>query len=145
MPPSELTSHGGPMKPNPHRKQSQPPKISRRRLLRSLGSAALAASLSPALRRTAQAAAPRTPASATAPSGAVTLRAIPFDLTQVRLLDGPFLEAQKRDAKYLLQLEPDRLLCNFRINAGLEPKAPVYGGWESVQTWADIRAHGHTL
>src|SRR5690242_16055841 len=68
-----------------------------------------------------------------------------FPLADVRLLDGPFLEAQKRDEVYLLKLEPDRLLHNFRVNAGLEPKAPVYGGWESVQTWADIRAHGHTL
>lgn len=69
----------------------------------------------------------------------------PFPLKDVRLLDGPFLEAQKRDEAYLLKLEPDRMLHNFRVNAGLEPKAPVYGGWESVQTWADIRAHGHTL
>ncbi len=68
-----------------------------------------------------------------------------FPLTDVRLLDGPFLEAQKRDEAYLLKLEPDRMLHNFRVNAGLEPKAPVYGGWESVQTWADIRAHGQTL
>jgi DUF1680 family protein len=37
------------------------------------------------------------------------------------------------------------MLHNFRVNAGLEPKAPIYGGWESVQMWADIRAHGHTL
>ena len=73
------------------------------------------------------------------------LRAIPFPLVDVRLLDGPFKDAQQRDAKYLLQLEPDRMLHNFRVNAGLEPKAPVYGGWESVPTWADIRAHGHTL
>ncbi len=69
----------------------------------------------------------------------------PFSLTRVRLLDGPFLEAQKRDEAYLLRLEPDRMLHNFRVNAGLEAKAPVYGGWESVGTWADIRAHGHTL
>ncbi len=69
----------------------------------------------------------------------------PFALTDVRLLEGPFLEAQKRDEAYLLKLEPDRLLHNFRVNAGLEPKAPVYGGWESVAMWADIRAHGHTL
>lgn len=69
----------------------------------------------------------------------------PAPLTDVRLLDGPFLDAQKRDEAYLLKLEPDRMLHNFRANAGLEPKAPVYGGWESVQTWADIRAHGHTL
>jgi len=68
-----------------------------------------------------------------------------FPLTDVRLLEGPFLDAQKRDEAYLLKLEPDRMLHNFRVNAGLEPKAPVYGGWESVETWADIRAHGHTL
>jgi uncharacterized protein len=68
-----------------------------------------------------------------------------FPLADVRLLDGPFLEAQKRDEAYLLKLEADRMLHNFRVNAGLEPKAPVYSGWESVQTWADIRAHGHTL
>ena len=66
----------------------------------------------------------------------------PFPQKDVRLLDGPFLEAQKRDEAYLLKLEPDRMLHNFRVNAGLEPKAPVYGGWESAQTWADIRAHG---
>src|SRR5262245_66690686 len=68
-----------------------------------------------------------------------------FSLADVRLLDGPFLEAQKRNEAYLMKLEPDRMLHNFRVNAGLEPKAPVYGGWESVSTWADIRAHGHTL
>lgn len=75
----------------------------------------------------------------------IPLRARPFDLVDVRLLDGPFRQAQERDAKYLLRLEPDRLLHNFRVNAGLQPKAEVYGGWESVRTWADIRAHGHTL
>ncbi len=37
----------------------------------------------------------------------------------------------QRDLKYLLSLEPDRFLHNFRKNAGLEPKAPIYGGWES--------------
>lgn len=68
-----------------------------------------------------------------------------FDLASVRLADGPFLRAQQRNATYLLQLEPDRLLHNFRVNAGLKPKAPVYGGWESVEPWVDIRCHGHTL
>ncbi|HVU35732.1 MAG TPA: glycoside hydrolase family 127 protein, partial [Opitutaceae bacterium] len=69
----------------------------------------------------------------------------PFPLADVRLLDGPFLEAQQRDEHYLRQLEPDRMLHNFRVNAGLAPKAPVYGGWESVKRWEDIRAQGHTL
>ncbi len=63
----------------------------------------------------------------------------------MRLLDRPFKDAQDRDGRYLLSLEPDRMLHNFRVNAGLVPKAPVYGGWESVETWADIRAPGHTL
>jgi DUF1680 family protein len=76
-------------------------------------------------------------------SSAPALR--PFSLNEVRLLDGPFLEAQKRDEEYLLKLEPDRMLHNFRVNAGLKPKAPVYGGWESVKMWESIRAHGHTL
>jgi uncharacterized protein len=68
-----------------------------------------------------------------------------FGLGQVRLGDGPFLVAQKLDEAYLLQLEPDRMLHNFRVNAGLAPKAAVYGGWESVEPWIDIRCHGHTL
>jgi DUF1680 family protein len=68
-----------------------------------------------------------------------------FPLSLVRLGPGPFLDAQRLDADYLLRLEPDRLLHNFRVNAGLEPKAPVYGGWESVEPWIDIRCHGHTL
>lgn len=68
-----------------------------------------------------------------------------FSLQDVRLLDGPFLDAQRRDLNYLISLEPDRLLHNFRVNAGLEPKAPVYGGWESEEPWVGIRCHGHTL
>ena len=58
---------------------------------------------------------------------------------------GPFLDAQRRDADYLLQIEPDRLLHNFHVNAGRAPRAPVYGGWESVDPWIEIRCHGHTL
>ncbi len=69
----------------------------------------------------------------------------PVALHDVRLLDGPFLDAQQRDRNYLLSLQPDRMLHNFRVNAGLEPKAPVYGGWESEEPWVGIRCHGHTL
>jgi DUF1680 family protein len=68
-----------------------------------------------------------------------------FGLDSVRLGEGPFLAAQKLDAAYLLTLEPDRMLANFRRNAGLEAKAQVYGGWESVEPWIWIRCHGHTL
>jgi DUF1680 family protein len=69
----------------------------------------------------------------------------PFSLNAVRLLEGEFSKAQARNAQYLKSLEADRLLHNFRVNAGLEPKAPVYGGWESQEPWVEIRCHGHTL
>lgn len=69
----------------------------------------------------------------------------PFDLADVDLAEGPFLHAQRMTEAYLLKLQPDRMLHNFRVNAGLKPKAPVYGGWESQPTWEDINCHGHTL
>jgi len=69
----------------------------------------------------------------------------PFPLSDVRLLDGPWRHAQALAGRYLLSLDPDRLLHNFRVNAGLLPKAPVYGGWESQEPWVGIRCHGHTL
>jgi hypothetical protein len=58
--------------------------------------------------------------------------AAPFPLADVRLLDGPFRTAMLRNADYLLSLEPDRLLHNFREFAGLPPRAPRYGGWEGA-------------
>jgi hypothetical protein len=69
----------------------------------------------------------------------------PFALEDVRLLDGPFLRAQRLSAAYLLSLDCDRLLHGFRVNAGLTPKAPIYGGWESAPTWTDIHCQGHSL
>jgi len=64
-----------------------------------------------------------------------------FDLSQVRLLDGPFKDAMERDRKYLHQLEPDRFLHTFRLNAGLESTAEPYGGWESP----NVELRGHSL
>lgn len=77
--------------------------------------------------------------------GAAALLAEPFRLQDVELLESPFVRARQRNASYMLDLDPDRLLHNFRVNAGLQPKAPVYGGWESQEPWVDIRCHGHTL
>lgn len=78
-----------------------------------------------------------------ADSGTPQLKA--FELTDVDLAESPFLHAQRMTEAYLFKLEPDRMLHNFRVNAGLKPKAPVYGGWESEATWEDINCHGHTL
>lgn len=55
-----------------------------------------------------------------------------FELGQVELLGGPWLHAQTLNEQYLLRLEPDRLLHNFRKFAGLEPKGRIYGGWETM-------------
>jgi uncharacterized protein len=118
--------------------------LTRRQALKVLGSGALLVAAGHVSARRAVAAPAATPALSSKPSAAPP-KLEDFPLTDVRLLDGPFLDAQNRDEAYLLKLEADRMLHNFRVNAGLEPKAPVYGGWESVRTWADIRAHGHTL
>ena len=55
----------------------------------------------------------------------------PLPLWAVRLTGGPLKNAQDLDAKYLLALEPDRMLAHLRRSAGLEPKAAGYGGWDS--------------
>ncbi|MCC7433857.1 MAG: glycoside hydrolase family 127 protein [Methanoregulaceae archaeon] len=60
------------------------------------------------------------------------LKAEPFPLGRVELLDGPFARANQATAKYLLTVNPDRLLHSFRKHSGLEPKAPMYGGWENM-------------
>lgn len=62
---------------------------------------------------------------------AVPIRAQTFEPKQVVLLDGPFKRAMELDEKWLLSLEPDRLLCRYREEAGLAPKGASYGGWES--------------
>jgi len=61
----------------------------------------------------------------------VPFRALQFDPGDVKLREGPFLRAMKLNEKILLNYEPDRFLANFRIEAGLKPKAEHYGGWES--------------
>ena len=69
----------------------------------------------------------------------VQFRALQFPLTDVRLLDGPFLNATKLDESTLLNYEPDRLLAKFYSEAGLKPKAEHYTGWE------DETIAGHSL
>ena len=70
---------------------------------------------------------------------AIKPKVFPFQLGQVQLLDSPFKHAMELDAEVLLKIKPDRLLHNFRENAGLKPKDEKYGGWESQGI------AGHTL
>jgi DUF1680 family protein len=75
----------------------------------------------------------------------VPLQVYAFDLRDVRLLDGPFLHAQELNRRYLLSLDPDRLLHTFRQNAGLPSSAAPLGGWEAPD--GELRGHfaGHYL
>jgi DUF1680 family protein len=61
---------------------------------------------------------------------AARLRARPLPLAKVRLTGGPLKHVQDLDARYLLQLEPDRMLAYYRERAGLAPKAEPYDGWD---------------
>lgn len=75
----------------------------------------------------------------------VTPKAVPFALEDVRLLDGPYRDAMIRDQQYLLSLDQERLLHNFRVTAGLPSHAQPLGGWEAPDT--ELRGHavGHYL
>jgi uncharacterized protein len=72
-------------------------------------------------------------------------KAQPFPMNQVRLSAGPFHEAQEANRAYLRRLEADRLIHNFRVNAGLTSSAAPLGGWEKPD--CELRGHftGHFL
>jgi DUF1680 family protein len=72
-------------------------------------------------------------------AGDAVVRAWPLPLGAVRLRPSDQATAVAVNRRYLLRLEPDRLLHTVRLYAGMTPKAPIYGGWES-----DTIA-GHTL
>jgi DUF1680 family protein len=65
----------------------------------------------------------------------------PFAPAEVRLLDGPFRDAMLLNRRYLLELDPDRLLCTFRENVRIASKAEPYGGWEA----RNVELRGHSL
>jgi uncharacterized protein len=102
-----------------------PARITRRGLIQNALSSAALLKIAPALAR----------GSHSGPHPAVES----FPLESVRLLPSVYSNALEANRGYLHRLEPDRLLHNFRAQAGLKPKGAVYGGWES-QTIA-----GHTL
>ncbi|MFL6601105.1 MAG: beta-L-arabinofuranosidase domain-containing protein [Steroidobacteraceae bacterium] len=99
--------------------------LSRRSLLRNTLNTAALLAIAPALARASRAG-----------SNPV---AESFPLGSIRLLPSVYSSALEANRSYLHTLEPDRLLHNFRAQAGLKPKGALYGGWES-----DSIA-GHTL
>lgn len=64
-----------------------------------------------------------------------------FDLKEVRLKEGPFKNAQDVDLKYILALNPDKLLAPYLLESGLPTKADRYGNWESIGLDGHIGGH----
>ena len=72
-------------------------------------------------------------------------KAVPFSNTSVTLTSSWIKEREDLNVKYLESLDPDRLLHNFRINAGISSNATPLNGWESPTI--GLRGHfvGHYL
>ncbi|MFT4198365.1 MAG: glycoside hydrolase family 127 protein [Pseudoxanthomonas sp.] len=66
-------------------------------------------------------------------------KVVAVPLQDVKLKPSLFLDSLLTNRRYLFELEPDRLLCNFLKYAGLPPKGESYGGWEGDTI------SGHTL
>ena len=73
------------------------------------------------------------------------LQARPLPLSSVRLTGGPLKHAQDLDARYLLELEPDRMMAYFRERAGLAQKAEGYDGWDGPGNNLTGHIAGHYL
>jgi uncharacterized protein len=65
----------------------------------------------------------------------------PYALQDVKLKNGVFKNAQDVDLKYILALNPDKLLAPYLIDAGLPLKAERYGNWESSGLDGHIGGH----
>jgi uncharacterized protein len=72
-------------------------------------------------------------------------KARPLPLSSVRLTGGPLQNAQDLTAKYLLQLEPDRMMAYLRQRAGLQAKGNPYGGWDGEGRQLTGHIAGHYL
>ena len=120
--------------------------VSRRHFLSGAMGAAGAAACLPAAQAASARAAVVLPPERQAMRDRIELLAEPFPLGQVRLLDGPFLDAANLNNDYLQSLPPERLVHTFRLTAGLPSSAEPLGGWETPTT--ELRGHfagGHYL
>ncbi|WP_320781791.1 beta-L-arabinofuranosidase domain-containing protein [Streptomyces sp. CRN 30] len=117
------------------------PRPSRRGVIAAASAAAAVTALPTAAAPVAAAAATEAAetAGATGPAGPGPALA-PFALSEVRLLDGPFLANMRRTCAYLRFVDIDRLLHTFRLNVGLPSTAEPCGGWEAP----DVQLRGHT-
>ena len=63
----------------------------------------------------------------------------------VELLDGIFAEARDLNKQYLLSLQTDRLLVNYRKTCGIATDAQEYGGWITEANGGSGNTMGHYL
>ena len=84
---------------------------------------------------------------AVAPARAdIGVSAYPFDLGQVRLTAGRWLDNQNRTLSYLRFVDVDRLLYNFRANHRLSTNgAAANGGWDAPNFPFRTHMQGHFL
>ena len=82
----------------------------------------------------------------------VSLKALSFNVSDVRLLDSRFKDNMERESQWILSISADRLLHSFRTTAGLYSgnkggyfTVTKLGGWESLD--CELRGHstGHIL
>jgi len=69
------------------------------------------------------------------------VKAKPFALDSVTLLDRPFKKAMEINREYLLKLSADRMLWPFHERAGMETKGKRYGGWEMKDLVGQTSGH----
>lgn len=113
--------------------------LSRRRVLQAAGAAAAATAV-PVL-GAAEASAALPPARAD-----IGVNAYPFELGQVRLTAGRWLDNQNRTLSYLRDVNVDRLLYVFRANHRLSTNgAAATGGWEAPTFPFRSHSQGHFL
>ncbi|WP_426478411.1 beta-L-arabinofuranosidase domain-containing protein [Chryseobacterium sp. CBSDS_008] len=64
-----------------------------------------------------------------------------FPLETVKLSESIFNKTMMADRKYLMAMEPDRLLAPYLKEAGLKPKADNYPNWENTGLDGHIGGH----
>src|SRR5499426_1698648 len=116
----------------------------RRDFLQQSAAAATAATLGP-IASTAESLGSLEAATPTHAIDTSRVRARPVPSSRVRILGGPLKRAQDLTAKYLLELEPDRMLAFYRVRAGLAQKAQPYGGWDGPGRNLTGHIAGHHL
>lgn len=68
-----------------------------------------------------------------------------FDLDEVKLADKYFATRKELIKKYIAEFDVNRLMHNFKVNAGILSEAEPLGGWEDME--CGLRGHfaGHFL